>query len=374
MNTTTGPYRLMELAAISGECSTRVLPILGLAPSYSEKLVTRLKGEGLIKTHYRDGLRGYRLTSKGKELLLEDNHSRFSFYLSGSSDTNHPRSDIPRRLRLQQASIAYAMLCNAGVEVFRDRKPRLFQAGDAARAAPFPMPLPAFYHSREVKELGAEAVKVNSSRAMGILFAPECIYALFCTGSAPMKWEYRTELKVKALLSYHASRGILSRGRIEPCYHPDTPVKALLIGSGMDTALKLMESTGGPQKSYFYLDSSFDHFHYAPDDAAGEAMLRLLCSPATQEALRNLLLSDLQPPRPGHGLEHDALSDGSPVLLAFDFDMLRLSRFRTALSFHGLSGNLICFDFQEPVLRQYFGDAAAIETIDLYKFERRFLR
>lgn len=374
MNTTTGPYRLMELAAISGECSTRVLPILGLAPSYSEKLVTRLKGEGLIKTHYKDGLRGYRLTSKGKELLLEENHSRFSFYLSGSSDTNHPRSDIPRRLRLQQASIAYAMLCNAGVEVFRDRKPRLFQAGDAARAAPFPMPLPAFYHSREVKELGAEAVKIGNSRAMGILFAQECIYSLFCTGSAPMKWEYRTELKVKALLSYHASRGILSRGRIEPCYHPDTPIKALLIGEGMDTALKLMESTGGFQKSYFYLDSSFAHFHYIPEGAQGEAMLRLLCSPTTQTALRNLLLSDLQPPRSGHGLEHDAVSEERPVLLAFDFDMLRLSRFRTALSFHGFSGNLICFDFQEPVLRQYFGDAAAIETIDLYKFERRFLR
>ena len=374
MNTTTGPYRLMELAAISGECSTRVLPILGLAPSYSEKLVTRLKGEGLIKTHYKDGLRGYRLTSRGKELLLEENHSRFSFYLSGSSDTNHPRSDIPRRLRLQQASIAYAVLCNAGVEVFRDRKPRLFQAGDAAWASPFPMPLPAFYHSREAKELGAEAVKVNSSRAMGILFAPECIYALFCTGSAPMKWEYRTELKVKALLSYHASRGILSRGRIEPCYHPDTPIKALLLGEGMDTALKLMESTGGFQKSYFYLDSSFAHFHYIPEGAQGEAMLRLLCSPTTQTALRNLLLSDLQPPRSGHGLEHDAVSEGRPVLLAFDFDMLRLSRFRTALSFHGFSGNLICFDFQEPVLRQYFGDAAAIETIDLYKFERRFLR
>ena len=374
MNTTTGPYRLMELAAISGECSTRVLPILGLAPSYSEKLVTRLKGEGLIKTHYKDGLRGYRLTSKGKELLLEENHSRFSFYLSGSSDTNHPRSDIPRRLRLQQASIAYAMLCNAGVEVSRDRKPRLFRAGDAGQAAPFPMPLPVFYHSREVKELGAEAVKIGNSRAMGILFAQECIYSLFCTGSAPMKWEYRTELKVKALLSYHASQGILSRGRIEPCYHPDTPIKALLIGEGMDTALKLMESTGGFQKSYFYLDSSFAHFHYIPEGAQGEAVLRLLCSPATQEALRGLLLSDLQPPRPGHGLEHDAVSEGRPVLLAFDFDMLRLSRFRTALSFHGFSGNLICFDFQEPVLRQYFGDAAAIETIDLYKFERRFLR
>lgn len=369
MDTSTSAYRLMELAAISGECSPGVLAHLGISPSYGEKLITRLKGEGYVRTHYKDGLRGYRLTSRGKKLLLAENPARFSFYLSGSSDTNRPRSDLPRRLRLQQASTAYAMLLNAGVEIFRDRKPMLFSTG--TRAAPRSMALPAFYHSREVKELGAEAVKINNSRAMGILLSPECIYAVFCTGGSLMKWEYRTELKVKALLSYHASRGILSGTGTG--YHPDTPIKALIIGNGMDTSLKLMESTGGFQKSYFYLDSSFDYFHYIPDDAAGNTMIRLLCSPALLKGLRNLLLSDLQPPCPDYGLEHDAVSDGMPVLLAFDFDMLRLSRFRTALSFHGLTGNLVCFDFQKPVLQQYFGEAAAIETIDLKKFEGRFL-
>ena len=374
MDTTTSAYRLMEMAAISGECSPRVLAHLHLNTSYGEKLITRLKKEGHIRTHYKDGLRGYRLTSRGKKLLLSENPARFSFYLSGSSDTNRPRSDIPRRLRLQQASIAYAMLQGAGVEIFRDRKAPLFQPGTRTEpASPCNMTLPAFYHSREVKELGAEAVKINNSRTTGILLAPECIYAVFCTGGALMKWEYRTELKVKALLSYHASRGILSGMGGGPRYHPDTPIKALIIGKGMGMAQKLMESTGGFQKSYFCLDSSFDYFHYVPDDAAGETTLRLLCSPAMMKALKNLLLSDLQPPCPDYGLEHDAVSGGRPVLLAFDFDMLRLSRFRTALSFHQLMGHLICFDFQKPILQQYFGETAAIETIDLYKFERRFL-
>lgn len=54
-------------------------------------------------------------------------------------------------------------------------------------------------------------------------------------------------------------------------------------------------------------------------------------------------------------------------------DMLRLSRYHTALSLHGLTGHLICFDFQKTVLEQYFGDTVTIETIDLEKFERRFL-
>lgn len=371
-DTSTAAYRLLSLTALSGECSPDILSRLGIGPSYGEKLVTKLKDEGLLKTHYKDRLRGYRLACGGKKLLLAQNPERFSFYLSGNTETNHPRSGYPRRLRLQQASHIYAMLLNAGITFFRDEKPLIFreepQAGESVR-----MPLPIFYHSREVKELGTEAVKIGNSRIMGILFAPGCIYALFHTGTAPIKWEYQTELRVKTFLSHHISRGILSRGSIEPCYHPDTPIRLLFIGSGMDTALKLMESTGGFQKSYFCLDSSFDYFHYVPDDAAGETTLRLLCSPALQKALQSLLLSDLQPPCPDYGLEHDAVSEGMPVLLAFDFDMLRLSRFRTALSFHGLAGNLVCFDFQKPVLQQYFGDAAAIETIDLYKFERRFL-
>ena len=74
-----------------------------------------------------------------------------------------------------------------------------------------------------------------------------------------------------------------------------------------------------------------------------------------------------------YGLEHDAINDGLPVLLAFDFDMLRISRFCTALSFHEMSGCLICFDFQRSVLEQYFADTVTIETIDLNKFEGRFL-
>ena len=372
MDTSTCAYRLMELIAISGECSPRVLAHLHLSTSYGEKLITRLKKEGCIRTHYKDGLRGYRLTGRGKKLLLGKNPARFSFYLSGSSDTNQPRSEYPRRLRLQQASIAYAMLQCAGVEIFRDRKAPLFQP-ETGQGAPYHMALPAFYHSREVKELGAEAIKINNSRTIGILLAPEYIYAVFCTGGALMKWEYRTELKVKALLSYHASQGILSGSRGGPRYHPDTPVRALIIGEGMDTALKLMESTGGFRKSYFYLDSSFDFFHYIPDDSTGETMIRLLCSPALQKALNGLLLSDLQPPCSDYSLEHNALRDGYPVLLAYNFDMLRLSRFRTALSLRGMTGHLICFDFQKTVLGQYFRETASIETIDLKKFERRFL-
>lgn len=365
-------HALLTLTALSGECSIEVPVLLGVTDSYREKFIRKLRSENLIKTHSRDGLKGYRLTPAAKDLLRFENPDRFLFFLTGSSDTNRPRSDLPRRMRLQNASVVYATLLNADVTIYRDNKPPIFRPGFQDPAS---LPLPVFYHSREVKELGDEHTKIGNSRMQGILLTPDCIHAVFYTGDSLLKWEYRTELRVKAMLGYHVSRGVLSSGNLEPAYGPNAPVKALLIGKDMDTALKLMTSTGGFRKSYFCLDKSFDCFHYLPLGHAGEVLLRVLCSPQVMDGLRQLLLSDLHPPRPNLSLEHDAVTDdGLPVLLAFDFDMLRLVRFHTALSFQDLKGHLICFDFQADVLKRFFADKIETETIDLEKFERRFLR
>lgn len=115
----------------------------------------------------------------------------------------------------------------------------------------------------------------------------------------------------------------------------------------MDSARILMESNGGFQKSYFYLDVSFDFMHFLPVSMEGITLLKLLCSPALQSTLNTLLLSDLEPVNPDLGLIHDAIKGTTPVLLSYNFDMLRLSRFKTALSFHEITGHLICFDFQK---------------------------
>lgn len=370
MDTSNSAYHLLSLIAISGECSTDILSFLNISNSYAEKLITKLKEDSLIKTHYKDKLRGYRLTSKGKKLLLQKEPDRFTYYLSGNTDTNRPRSDLARRIRSQQTSIVYALMQNAGIPVFRDEKPSIFRVENENIQH---LPLPCFYHSREIKELGAEAIKINNSRTIGILFASKCIYPIFYTGDSLLKWEYRTELKVKTMISYHISRGMLNKEHITPWYNPYTPIKAIIIGSNMDTAIKLLTSHGGYRKSYFYLDTSFEYFHYIPASSEGETLLKILYSPELMLNLKKLLLSDLNPPCSDYGLEHDAISGDLPVLLAFDFDMLRIARFHTALSLHRINGNLICFDFQKEVLQQYFKDAVTIETIDLQKFERRFL-
>lgn len=366
MDTSSKAYKLLSLIAISGECSKDVYPFLYLTDSYNEKLMTRLKSDGLIKIHYKDKLRGIRLTRRGKALLLSLSTELFSYYLTDNSETNRPRSDLPRRLRLQQASIAYAMLQCAGIPVYPEEKPALF-SGNPQDSAKFALPL--FYTAREWKELGAETIKINNSRSLGILLCEDALYVLYFTGDHPIKWEYRTELRLKAFLNYHLKQDIFA-GLCQE--NTDYPVKALFLGSPLESAKTLMESNGGYQKSYFYLDGSFDYMHFLPVSMEGITLLKLLCSPALQSTLDSLLRSDLEPANPDLGLIHDAIKGTTPVLLSYNFDMLRLSRFKTALSFHGITGHLICFDFQKDTLHSYFGNLATIETIDLAKFERRF--
>ena len=53
-------YRLLSLTAISGEFPTDQLNRLPGSPYYLESVVTALKKDGLLRTYYRDKLRGPR--------------------------------------------------------------------------------------------------------------------------------------------------------------------------------------------------------------------------------------------------------------------------------------------------------------------------
>ena len=140
------------MVGLCGEFPSGQLNRLIESDSYAEKVVTDLKQSKLIRTHYKDGLRGYRLTKRAKELLLSQNPCRFQNYLTGNAETNLIRSELPRRLRLHQKAETYLTLSHAGIPFFPDEKPLLFS--ESSEAATFPVrSLPLFYSSREIKNL-----------------------------------------------------------------------------------------------------------------------------------------------------------------------------------------------------------------------------
>lgn len=113
------------MVGLCGEFPSGQLNRLIESDSYAEKVVTDLKQSKLIRTHYKDGLRGYRLTKQAKELLLSQNSCRFQNYLTGNAETNLIRSELPRRLRLHQKAETYLTLSHAGIPFFPDEKHRI---------------------------------------------------------------------------------------------------------------------------------------------------------------------------------------------------------------------------------------------------------
>lgn len=195
---------------------------------------------------------------------------------------------------------------NAGVCVYRDEKPAIFAPEGYAGGR---IVYPAFFSSREVKEMGIDTTKIRSSRSTGILLAPSGIFVTYNSSSALMKWRYKSEMRVKALIW-----SVICQQRLSPQFrHED--VHGLILGNSMDLAYQILTSTGGRKHDFFMLDGSYEHFLYLTNDHQGEVILALLCDPGKTAELDRILLQGLTARQPGLAIEHDGISpDGSPVL------------------------------------------------------------
>ena len=357
-------YRLLELIAICGELPANLLYRLHESPSYLEAVIRSLKKDKLLRVYYRDKVRGYRLSADAKDFLLEESYDRFSFYLTGNSDTNLLKSELPRRLRLHRLAEVYVLMLNCGVAVFRDQKPDLFSPD---RCAGGYFHSPAFYSSREIKETGLETVKIRGSRMVGTLIAPSGLYVTYNGSQNFAKWDYRAELRVKAL---HLN--MICTDRLAGKYKSNQ-VHGLMISRDMEMFYQLISTADTNTRCFFLVDGNYEHFYYLTDDHYGEVLLKLLTLPKMRSALDRVLSQGLHPRKAGLPIEHDAIDrKGDPVLFSYLLDIPRVNRFNSALQLKERSGTLICFDFQSDILRRCLDAQVNIQTIDFAKFERRF--
>ncbi len=358
-------YRMLELTAICGEFPSRLLARLPESPSYLDAVIRKLKKDGLLRLYYRDKLRGLRLTAKAKRHLLEMNPARFSFYLTGNTDTNVLKSEPDRRTRLHSLAEVYVLMMNCGIEVFRDRKPDLFSPYGCANEI---LQSTSFYNSREIKELRMETIKIRGSRMAGVLLAPDGIYVTYNGAQNFDKWDYRSEQRVKALV-----KSTLCYDRLSHKYKGEQ-LHGLLINKDMDHLFQLLSTADTHARCFFLLDGNYEHFYYLTNDYHGEVLLQLLCSQQLRTWLDRTLSLDLSPRKPGFPIEHDAFdSSGNPVLFSYLPELPRLVRFNTALQLQERTGTLICFDFQTEAIQNAFGDHLTFQTISFEKFERRVL-
>ncbi|WP_313529195.1 hypothetical protein [Anaerotignum sp.] len=332
-----------------------------------ENVVKDLKREGLLRTYYKDKLRGYRPTSKAKALLLATYPNRFAFFLTGNSETNRPKSEITRRRRLHRMAECLVTMQQAGVLIFRDEKPEVFYPEVNSHPVNLRIDTPAFYNSREIKEIGTELVKIRGARMVGVLLTRGNAFVIYNTGSAKCRWEYKSEMRTKALM-----KTILCQQRLAGQYAPNA-VQGILMGEDMKMAYELLTTQEIGQRNYFVLDGNYDSFHYIPNNHDGEVMLKILCDGIRSAELRSILSENLSPHKDGSHIENDGFDHyGRPVLFAHTLDLPRIARFYQALQLQERSGTIICFDFQADMLKRYCKARTSFEIINLQKYEGRF--
>ena len=119
-------YRILELTAISGELPASLLHSLSYSRDYIYNVISYLRKNNLLRVFHQDKVRGYRLTSHAKEILLLKNPDRFCPFLTGNVETNLLKRELNRRIRLHCIAEVNLLMLYGNVAVFPDKKPVVF--------------------------------------------------------------------------------------------------------------------------------------------------------------------------------------------------------------------------------------------------------
>lgn len=357
---------ILAVTALSGEISPAAMERIIPNKRYRYIIAEQLQTDKLIHPYSKDKVKGYRMTAHGKQQLCMEAPERYAYALKGGVHTNHLPSELPRRLRLHRISETLAMMMASSILLFADEKANLFLSGLSVIG---PIPLPAFYLSKEIYLLGDLSIKTQNARMTGVLLADTGYFLIYNTGNGVMRWTPASEEKMKYMLSEHFQH------QLRWNKYTGQHAGAIMLGENMEIAEKLLTCHGGFHHLYFDLDHcTFEHFHFVPNTPDGSTVLRILMNAKAKASLVSELRDAFLPKTLGQNFEYDATADAStPVLFAWDFDMARLQNFHSGIVHRSLKGIVMAFDFQVETLEHYFGDAATIRAMSLSRARRWLL-
>lgn len=340
---------ILELIAVCIDYPCRLMNRFECSSRSAYRCIDKLIDKGYIKKYKKDGICSLRLTRKGQAYVLSTNPKRFEPCIEKK---RYCQSDITKRFRLHKIVSTYTSMKNSGIKIFADEKPDLFSSNEEGDIT---IENPTFYSALEIKDLGIECVKIKFSRAVGVLLTPnDCGFIVYNTDDSLMKWSSMAEQKLYGVLT-----GILINKSIQV-----DDFAALMIGNDMDTAKIQLLSNGGVKKSFFRLDNTFNEFYYVPGNKDGDFLLKILSDCNTRENIKELVMQSFRINTNTLPFASDGVdTQERPALLAYEFDMEKIRRFKNGLEMFEERGIVICFDFQRRVLEEYFGELARIVTL-----------
>jgi len=314
------------------------------------KAVEKLVKEGYVKRYRKDGINSLRITKKGKFYLSKVNEKRFS---ANDEKRKYGKSERKKRMRIHRIAASFLMMQNAGVKIYVDEKPNIFSL---ERMGETILENPAFYSSYEIKDLGIECKKIKFTRAVGMLITKDNLgFIVYNTEDSLIKWSSDAEQRLYGVITSILLRSYI---QIDDLY-------AIMIGSSMGSAKKQLLSKGGPQNSYFRLDGTYSQFYFIPEDKHGDLLLKFLSDTNRRKKMREAVLNNYRVDTGTLPFASDGVDDkGRVTLLAYEFDMEKIRKFKSGVELFEQPGKVICFEFQKKVLEEYFEGLVDIEVLD----------
>lgn len=142
--------------------------------------------------------------------------------------------------------------------------------------------MPAFYGSREIKEMGMEAIKIRGSRMTGVLLALSGVFLVYNCGPYAAVMDYRAEQRAQVLMEL-----VLCRRRF-PGQYGGCGVSGLLFGNGLESFYQILTDRDSRSRCFFLLDGNYRHFYYFTNDRRGKCCCACC---AIQRGGRNWMVS-----------------------------------------------------------------------------------
>ena len=338
---------LLRLIAISGELPAGLVGEIVESESYAAALITRLKKENYISVRNTGGFKGYVLRSKGKRYLLEKYEDDLFFFLSGSAQTNHVKSEPEKRLRLYRMSEVWVFFMKMGIEIFQSQKPDLGNGFEKSGKKA------VYYGSLEYKE-STDAIK--GSRACGVLLTGDTAYVVYNTMAKRMKWAKKMETAMRTW----TERMLLIGGGLRQA-------DSLILGDNMEFLLVLLNSDGGVRKNLYQVDDVYVRYYYVPRIDNAKVQMELLLTSWKREKLKKLLTTLVKyPRRKQYALSEGFDKDMQPIYFCHELDMRHLCRVKQEIGWKQ-QGTIICMDYQANMLKEYFGEEVRVRELNTDK-------
>lgn len=126
---------------------------------------------------------------------------------------------------------------------------------------------------------------------------------------------------------------------------------------------ELLESDGGIRKNLLQVDDIYERYYYVPMCPEATVQLWLLLDESKRNRLYRFLCGILSYRRDKEYAIYDGYdSRGEPVYFCHELEMRHLLRVKQEAAWQH-RGTVLCLDYQEAALREYFGEGIKIQMV-----------